>query len=194
MSKIRIYGDTSGYVDLTAPAVADNSALSVGDIATSSDVSGLQTSVDAKLTPACGYFGYSAAVTIAAGTGVVIPFNTSYISNGITLSSNAFTFDSAGIYAVDWGCRPGTAADVWSVVDMYNATTGIVGKSYGFGTSGTEVGARSVHFMVQISNTAVSYNVRMSRASSMAIIEPDENQPSYPEMIPSIGLSIWRVG
>ena len=154
----------------------------------------LGDALDSKLTPACGYFGYSAAVTIAAGTGVVIPFNTTYISNGITLASNAFTFSSVGVYAVDWGCRPGTAADVWSVLDMHNATTGIVGKSYGFGTAGTEVGARSVHFMVQISNTAVSYNVRMSRASSMAIIEPDENQPSYPEMIPSIGLSIWRVG
>lgn len=44
MSKIRLYGDTSGYVDLTAPAVADNSALSVGDIATSSDISSLDSS------------------------------------------------------------------------------------------------------------------------------------------------------
>lgn len=45
MSKIRLYGDTSGYVDLTAPAVADNSALSIGDIATSSDISTLESNI-----------------------------------------------------------------------------------------------------------------------------------------------------
>lgn len=39
MSKIRIYGDTSGYVDLTAPAISDNSSISIGDLATSSDLS-----------------------------------------------------------------------------------------------------------------------------------------------------------
>lgn len=36
MSKIRIYGDTSGYVDLTAPAVADNSEIAIENLLSTS--------------------------------------------------------------------------------------------------------------------------------------------------------------
>lgn len=44
MSKIRIYGDTSGYVDLTVPAVSDNSSLSIGELATQSYADNAATS------------------------------------------------------------------------------------------------------------------------------------------------------
>jgi hypothetical protein len=162
----------------------------------SDNIGDLGDALNAKLTPSYGYFGYTLAVTIAAGTGVTIPFNTTYMSSGISLSGNAFTFTNAGVYALDWGCRPGTASDVWTVVDLYNSTEGIVGRSFGFGTAGSEVGARTAHFMAEVTNTSVSYNLRITRSSSMAIIEPAETQPEpdYPEVIPSIGLSVWRVG
>lgn len=145
---------------------------------------------------AYGYFSFNSGTTIAAGTGVTIPFNNTYLSNGITLSSNSFTFARSGVYMLDWGCRPGAAADVWSVIDLHSSTTGIVGRSFGFGTIGTDVGARTAHFMAQISNTSVAYTLRMTRSSSMAIDDPSETQPEpdYPETIPAIGLTIWRIG
>ena len=155
-------------------------------------INNLQTQINNMST--YGYFSFNSGTTIASGVGVTIPFNNTYLSNGISLSSNSFTFSRTGIYMLDWGCRPGTASDVWSVIDLYNSTTGIVGKSFGFGTIATDVGARTAHFMAQITNTSVAYTLRMSRSSSMAIDDPAESQAGYPETIPAIGLTIWKVG
>lgn len=48
MSKIRIYGDTSGYIDVAAPAAADNSTLdlsTVGNVKSNTDVTFTGTTV-----------------------------------------------------------------------------------------------------------------------------------------------------
>ena len=40
MSKLRLYGSTSGYNELTVPAVADNSEVNIGNLAGNNYITG----------------------------------------------------------------------------------------------------------------------------------------------------------
>lgn len=191
MSKIRIYGDTSGYVDLTAPAVADNSALSVGDIATESYADAAAAAISPYPIDH-GSFSYLGAAISATAGNYTLPFNTTDSSSGITLSSNSFTFDNAGSYMATFSWRIGNnTGDVWTFIDMYNAATGTVGVSPGFGNTGTnDPGPSSQSFIVNITNTSVAYSLRLTRSNATSIIQP---VTQYGVTGPTITLLLWRV-
>ena len=106
MSKIRLYGDTSGYVDLTAPAVADNRSIELSTVLDSKlPIAGgkiLQvvraTDATQRTTTSTSFTDASISVTITPSrndssvfllySGRVVPANNAYVYMQITDASN----------------------------------------------------------------------------------------------------------
>lgn len=61
MAKLRIYGETSGFMELEAPAVSDESTVSVGDIITTSNLA-------SNVVPTTGEAIQSVSATTGFGT------------------------------------------------------------------------------------------------------------------------------
>lgn len=100
-----------------------------------------------------------------------------FVSKNITLSSNQITFALPGVYQITMGMRfANDAGDSWTGVNLWNSTTGIVGNSYGTGNVSGDPGPGSWTFLANITNTSVSYYIRLYRAGSvLSQLTPDTN-------------------
>lgn len=193
MSKIRLFGDTSGYVDLTAPAVADNSALSVGDIATES----YADSAAATTFSPSAYANFAvagAALTVNSAAAYTIPLNVDVAHSGITLNTSTyeFNFAEAGVYMFVISYRVGpNGGDVWTNMNVYNATTGVIGKSAGYGNAGSnDPGLYTPTLMAVVSDPTKNYVLRLNRAATETIDSPSI---VYGVQGYIVNVMIWRV-
>jgi hypothetical protein len=100
-----------------------------------------------------------------------------FVNKNITLSSNQITFALSGVYQITAGMRfANDAGDVWTGVNLWSSTTGIVGNSYGTGNVSGEPGPGSWTFLANITNISVQYFIRLYRAGSvMSQQTPDTN-------------------
>ena len=96
-------------------------------------------------------------------------------AKNITLASNQLTFDLPGIYSINVGFRWGSGTDTWSGVNLYNATEGIVGRSFGTGQlNSSDAGPAMFNFMADIQDTSVAYYLRLYRSGgTLAIVTPE---------------------
>lgn len=96
-------------------------------------------------------------------------------AKNITLASNQLTFALPGIYSINVGFRWGSGTDTWSGVNLYNATAGIVGRSFGTGQlNSSDAGPAMFNFMADVQDTSVAYYLRLYRAGgTLAIVTPD---------------------
>lgn len=96
------------------------------------------------------------------------------VSKNITLASNSLTFAIAGVYQISVGWRFGSASDSWTGVNLWNATTGIVGQSFGTGNVNNDPGPAMFTFLANVQNISVSYRLRTFRGgATMAVITPN---------------------
>jgi hypothetical protein len=93
------------------------------------------------------------------------------VSKNITLSSNQIFFALPGVYQITLGMRIGnTAADVWTGINVfYPATSTIVAQSYGTGNVTNDPGPMQFTLLVNITNTAQAYQVRLYRAGGTLV-------------------------
>ena len=91
-----------------------------------------------------------------------------FVNKNITLSSNQITFALSGVYQITVGMRfANDAGDVWTGVNLWNSTTGIVGNSYGTGNVIGDPGPGSWTFFANITNISVQYFIRLYRSGSV---------------------------
>lgn len=138
-------------------------------------VAGTHSSNITEIAPACAQVNKIAGPTYGAGHQTVT-FDEILNNKNISLntSNGDITFAVPGIYLITIGWRFGTAGDIWTGVNLYNSTTGILGKSYGTGNVTNDPGPAHFSFMATVTNVSVAYQLRIYRNSgSMAIATPD---------------------
>lgn len=72
MAKLRIYGETSGFMELEAPAVSNNSTVSIGDVITTSNLASnniiTTSNLASNIVPTAGEVIQSVSATTGFGT------------------------------------------------------------------------------------------------------------------------------
>jgi hypothetical protein len=121
------------------------------------------------------YAYYNSGVTFAANANTKIPFDTFLNNKNVTLSSGSFVFARTGIYEVTLGMRLGTGGDIWTGVNLYNASTAtVLARSYGTGNVVNDPGPVSWQFLVNITSTTNLHDIRVYRAGgTLATVSTD---------------------
>lgn len=129
-----------------------------------------------ELVPAYAQFNKIAGQSFGSGHQNVL-LDETFVSKNITLSSNQITFALPGVYQISMGMRfANDAGDSWTGVNLWSSSTGIVGNSYGTGNVSGDPGPGSWTFLANITNTSVSYYMRLYRAGSvLSQLTPDIN-------------------
>lgn len=94
MSKLRLYGSTSGYRELVVPAVSDNTELNLGNLASNNY---LQTQVVSAAPSYSAFTGQTIAVAIGSANNTAYPARR-YTDSTSTYNYNSFsTSDETGV-------------------------------------------------------------------------------------------------
>jgi hypothetical protein len=110
------------------------------------------------------------------GSFTTIALDQTAMSKNIQLSGNEIQFLIPGVYKIDVGLRFGTSSDSWTGCRLYNATTGIVGISYGTGNITNDAGPATFNFLANVANIGVNYALQIYRAGgNWSQATPDVN-------------------
>ena len=130
MSKLRLYGDTSGHVDLTVPAVAGTTTIDTSTIVTHDGNGNLSTlSVNGQVGIGIAPLGDS-ALTVG-GSNIPSYSSTIYMDNSNTGGSNGFVLTTDDTWAVktnagQGGLAIGTGVPGSGNVRIYVGTNGTI--------------------------------------------------------------------
>ena len=127
---------------------------------------------------AYGQYLYDGAGFTAAVGNTKIPFSNLLFSKNLTRSSGSMIFARPGVYEFCVGHRFGTGGDVWTGVNLFNASTStVLARAYGTGqVGGADPGPVSYQFLGQITSTTQSHDIRIYRSSSaLTLLDPDDN-------------------
>ena len=171
MAKIRIKGDTSGYIDLAAPAVAGTQTLTLptsGSLLTStsdsSDFPGAILTSTSNITqnasPVFDVRGVNTDQDISAGSWTKISMNTSVIDTNsmIDLANNRVTPTVAGYYAVSGMIRINfdTATQLILIGIRKNGSE-VAAVQYQLGTDNLENGQYPIQTTIVQCNGSTDY-------------------------------------
>ena len=163
MASIKLTGDTSGEITISAPAVAGTNTLtlpaSTGTMALTSDISSGITMVD--------QWRLSADTNLSSNSFVTSNWERndnsgwSGIGTGLTESSGIFSFPATGIYLIDFKARVSCAANdkianfVLNITTNNSTYTEVVYASAGNAASGTNaLGTASGHFIFDVTDVS----------------------------------------
>ena len=127
---------------------------------------------------AYGQYLYDGAGFTAAVGNTKIPFSNLLFSKNLTQSSGSMIFARPGVYEFSVGHRFGSGGDVWTGVNLFNASTStVLARAYGTGQiGGADPGPVSYQFLGQITSTTQSHDIRIYRSSSaLTLLDPDDN-------------------
>lgn len=126
---------------------------------------------------AYAYLYHNSIITFAANAHTRIPWSTITNNKNVTLSSGSVIFGRTGVYEVTVGMRFGAGGDIWTGVNLFNASTStILAYSYGTGNVSNDPGPVSWQFLANVTSTTNSHDIRIYRANgTLATAVPDGN-------------------
>jgi hypothetical protein len=126
---------------------------------------------------AYGYVYHNTAITFAANSSTKIPWSTITSNKNVSLSSGSIVFAKTGVYEFTVGMRFGTGADIWTGVNLFNASTStLLAQSYGTGNVANDPGPVSWQFLATVSSTSNLHDIRIYRGGGTVLTAtPDVN-------------------
>jgi hypothetical protein len=126
---------------------------------------------------AYGYVYHNTAITFAATAHTKIPWSTITSNKNVSLSSGSIVFAKTGVYEFTVGMRFGTGGDIWTGVNLFNASTStMLAQSYGTGSVPNDPGPVSWQFLANVTSTSNLHDIRIYRAAGTLVTSvPDVN-------------------